>query len=692
MVDKFLKVSKSPRLRPYFRWLGATLFFLIVTWIHMGPSLTHINTVVLNIPGDHTSGIIYTSWVHPNTPVPGNTTLTNYPTGESLRLPIVLSSQVLSVGHWLLSHFGNAVTGWNLLVFIGYMGNALLMFGFIRWLTKNTWASLFSGYALAFTPYHVFASRGQIAGFYGGMFVLGIWQFLSMWQKPHWLKAVSLGTILGISFYTDGYFILIGLVLLMALWVSALGYGLWIKSAKAIKGQLLSLLLVSVVAGIFLFPLVLINFIYASKINSLFDNARGSIEANAQTYSAQLSMYFNPKSLIYLGFSVLVLAAVSVYLLCKYVRRNPHKQLEATNFRLFVIWTALVITLLAIWISLRPVVHILGIPVYNPSRVIIFLTSAWRVFGRLYSLVSIGVIILAGLGLASLIRKFPARRWLIIFVSFLILISELGFYSHVNKAPTFNYNDIPQVYRWLKDNPQVRAVAEYPLDEPPQGTYLADYFTFQQISSKPMINTYLPNSPQMPLRRSIVGISDPQTLPVLRALGVDVLNVRNVNNNGTELNIRKTASKNPELDKIFTDNRPGFTVDSYKIKTGKTADWALVMPNARYENILLDTNGSAFYTFTDNPTLSVIKLPNSKSRKSSVTANITLSAGGTSINPAEERQSTILQNGKVLWSGMLSRKPIDLSLKVSTEHPITIYNQNSTTLQNTILSQLYISE
>ena len=98
---KFLSLARrTVSENRYLYWALVVFIFLAITWFFMGPTLTHINTVVLNTPGDHTSGIMYLSWVHPSTPIPGVSLFTNFPFGESLRIPITASSQVLSVSHW----------------------------------------------------------------------------------------------------------------------------------------------------------------------------------------------------------------------------------------------------------------------------------------------------------------------------------------------------------------------------------------------------------------------------------------------------------------------------------------------------------------------------------------------------------------------------------------------------------------
>ncbi len=676
---KFLSLARrTVSENRYLYWALVVFIFLAITWLFMGPSLTHINTVVLNTPGDHTSGIMYLSWVHPSTPIPGISLFTNFPFGESLRIPITASSQVLSVSHWALSKLGTVATGWNLLVLIGYMSNALLMFGFIKWLTKNSWAAFFCAYAITFTPYHVFASRGQIAGLYGSIFILAVWQFLALWRKPHLLKAISLGTILGISFYTDGYFILIGMVFLLAVWISSLLYGYRTKTLPAVKNQLVQLLVASVTAGVWLLPLLYINFTYASKIGSLLDNARGSIEANAQTYSAQLPMYGNPNSLIFIGFTVLTLGAIGAILAIR--QKNKGEPLKSEQF---IVWTLIAITLIALWFSLQPIVRVFGLPIIMPSKLIITITSAWRVFGRLYSLVSIGAITLAGLGLVALMHRYPTKRYVIAAGSTLLLILELGWYPYHFKVPTFNYASTPAVYTWLRNQEDVKAIAEYPLDEPPSGQYLADYYTFQQVSGKPMLNTFLPDSPQAPLRRSIVGINDPQTLPVLRALGISVVNTRATPIAGSTLDISRAVAQNDKLIKV-TGFKHDDTIQTYRISPGSAANYALTIPGLLASDIQLTDQGTAQYRLINAGTLIASALPKTTA-KNSVTASFTVSS-------TLLRNATLVQDGKTIWSGEIGTTAQKLMIQIKPSVPVHVFLQENSVDNAITVTQLQVTD
>jgi len=675
-----MKLFRIPeKWQVYARWAFVTVLFLLISWTQMGSTFTHMSQEVMSKPGDHTSGIMYNTWVSPTNPVPRGTQYTNYPYGEDLWQPLAYSSLVPSTLHVVFSYLTDIVTGWNLLVLFGFMSSALAMYGLMYWLTRNMWVAIFAAYVVTVTPYHAFSTWGQIAGLLGAVFTLAFWQFLVLWRRPTIRNAMLLGALFGVGLYTDGYYILIGLVMLLAFWAATLAYGFFIAKLgfAKVRRQLIALLIASGTMFIMLLPLAWASQHYASQISSIFANARGAIQLDAQEYSAQPYMYIQPKSLLFLGFSVLALSAVTIGLLYIDRRRVSKPQKLNDDPLYFAGWTAAVVAVLGAWFSLRPTGTIAGITVHNPSSIIIAVTSSWRVFGRLHAIVSIATAVLAGLGLLWLIRKLPRWRYAILGASFLALIVE--FWAFAPPRPsTFDYAQTPQVYTWLKGQKDIRGIAEYPLDEPPQGAYLPDYYTFQEVSEKPMLNTLRPNSPQMPLRRSVVGINDPQTLPVLRALGIGMVNVRLASGSTGKIDVRKLAAANPELQRKFSDER--YLVDSYLIKPGKVADYALVIPTVQYFQVDLTKDGSAKYMLDDNINLNLVKMPNAATR-STVTVSFKAQADS-------DRRATIVQNGSVLWTGVLHKDMQTIRFTATTDQPIVINNEKSSELTHINLSEL----
>lgn len=671
------KLVKHLSANKYLELTFVAIISFVIACIYMGQSFSNFNTTVLGKAGDHTSGIIYANFTHTQKPWPGYTSLANYPFGENMRIPISATTQIPSLIHWTFSKVVNPVAAWNLLVLLGYVVNALITYLFIRWLTKNRGVALFGAYALSFTPYHAFSSTGQIAGMFSGLFVLALWRFLILWREPSLRNATILGLLFGFSYYTDGYFILLSFVMILSLWLSVISYYLVINrgSYVRVKNQLLSFLQSSIIAFVCLLPLLWVNKKYASEISDILGNARNNILVEAQTYSAQLSHYVNPRSVLYIGAVVTMLALGYFVILALKLKKDTH----------FIGWLLVTFTLVSLLFSLQPKLKLGSIEVYSPSFLIISLTSVWRVFGRLYILVTIGAVTMAALALKQLTDRYRNYRIPIIIFAISMAIVDLGAASLRYRKPTFSYADVPYVYQWLGKNEHeaksTRALAEYPLEG---YGYQADYFTYVQVSHKPILNANLHNSPQKNLKQSILGINDPQTIPVLRALGIDLVNVRDITYKRSKLDIkiRDSVRSNPQLKMLFTEKNKGDGIDSYLILQGKTASYALTIPATTQLRTILKPQGSVDYVASGNVNLVPEILPNAKPRKV-----VTLSFDMLS---STLRNATIVQNGKLLWSGSISNNKQTIRINALSDKPVNIYTEEGVPLAETTLRNLQI--
>lgn len=686
-------------------WMLAFVVLLYATFLHMGPSLTHCTTVVLGKPGDHTAGIMYNGWAAGRKPLAGYSTMTNYPYGEDLFQPVSIASILPTGAHFILSKVTNITCAWNSIVFMSYMSGGLAMFGLLYMLTKSTLVGLFGAYAVTFTPYHAFASHGQIAGLINAGFILSFWQFLRLLKNPTKKNAVLLGGLVGINFYIDGYFVLFGMVMLGGLWATALLLDSRATTPKQLsrrrKLRLKAMCISTAVTILFLTPLLWARHHYADRIASFLGGTRSSVQQDAQTYSAEPYMYFLPSAkspfggqvaphiqrsvfnrdsdpgLLFLGLSIVGLAILACLQLSRRYSRKSLRKPKSSDLHSARL-AAAIVSVFAFLTSLQPHIKIAGYPIPTPSLAIISITASWRVFGRLYMLVAIGVVVLASLGLFQLMQRWPRRRLIIFILAFFVMALELNALYKPNQKAQYDRTAAPQIYHWLSQQPDIRAIAEYPLDEPPQGKFLAEYYTYQTISNKPLLNSMLPNSPFSGLRRSISGLNDPQTLPVLRSLGIDVINVHTQEGQRAITFNDSTAAQS-----LFGQSSGLKHIDSYLIRPGKTASYALVMPNLQFFQLEISEDYKTTYSLGKNTSLSVIRLPSTlQTTSDTVTASLELSA------LQRPRNVTILQNGSVLWSGNVGINRQTIRFTASPDREITIVTEDSIEELDRLLIQL----
>ena len=333
--------------------------------------------------------------------------------------------------------------------------------------------------------------------------------------------------------------------------------------------------------------------------------------------------------------------------------------------------------MVSLWFSLQPLIQIGNFEIWNPSRIIIAFTNVWRVFGRLYIVVCISAVALASIGLKHLMDRYSVRRNIIFIVAFSMLIIDLGIPSIKFSSRTFKYNDVPPIYTWLRDNNEsknIKAIAEYPLEG---FGYQADYFTFLQVSNKPIMNANIYNSTQLKLKMSIIGINDPQTIPVLRSLGIDLVNIRDViyDNLKPNINIRKSVKTNSQLSRVILSHNKNNLIDSYRIVPGQNKSYALIIEPSNELTTTLNPDGTATYISSGVVRLSLEKLPTGASRDETTIRF--------EIKEKNARIATIIQNGKLLWSGTITPEKQIVKLNASVKTPILIYSQ--TTAKPTII-------
>lgn len=672
-------------------WVGVTIAYAIITIFFVGTALFKGYPVITSAkPGDGTAGLTWLAWIDTGGPTPDVIThLTNYPFGDSLRDPFQITSLFNIGGMWLFSQLFSAIAAWNIMVFLGYMSSALVMFAFIRWLLKNTWVAFFAGFAVTFTPYHQFNATGHLSYVFNAMFILLLWAFLVFWRNPTKKTIILLSLATAGCIYFDGYFTLLAGILLVGLIASSYLADVFIfkQPAKYLLKRLKALLLYGACVIVLLIPVVLTQLKFGQQISSTLANSRGDIASEVEVYSARPYEYILPadnnpllpesyktyrqdllhgsnftENTLFLGFTTIILASyVWWHIRKKRVENESLQSMKLTFLATVLSGTAIT----AFLVSLQPTISIFGQTLPMPSWFMYHLTASWRVYARLYLIVDLALVVLASVGLYLLIKKYRLRKQVIV-VTLAICISFLELMTS-SRGVTWNYNSSPYVYQWLNRQNSVKVLAEYPLDTPPSQS-VSDYLTYQQIHGKAIINTSRADSPQKNLQLSIGGLEDSQTLPVLRRLGADtVLSHRTpVNIDGLQF-IRYDKSK-------FSDD----AVWAYRLLDGDKATYALTVGLGWHKPEI--KNNHSTITMGTHGVLNIMNLTKNKSHD---TVRVTLSANSLTGKP---QMITISQSGLNVWSGEVDKNsaisfdadpslPIDiLPYKSNADRTIQIYD------------------
>jgi hypothetical protein len=391
-----------------------------VTW----PIAIHPSTRVYGpIGADLTGSMAYfhsLAAAHTVPFLPGTVHAFNAPEGRSTQWALNFSTLPSSTLLWLGSMaFGSVATlaYWPIFTFTL---SALSMFLLVRWLTGSWQAGLVAGFAFGFWPY-VFSGMNQPLGD-EWVIVLAVWRMLVTIEHPTVRNGLIAGATVAFALMWVQYFILIVGIAWVVLTLLAL-------VIARMRGQFASAVRAHAVAAVPVF--LTLASIALVGLTSNFAGAPVRATSELVTYSARPLMYllpdpnnpffgtlskpiiyrdyFSPHSSatygeVYVGISVIVLAAGGVVLLARTIRRSGWRLAMAD--RAILAATLLAITALcALAFSAPPRILILGVNIPMPIEIVSHITTVFRTTARLAVIVMLGLCVLAGLALSRLFSR-----------------------------------------------------------------------------------------------------------------------------------------------------------------------------------------------------------------------------------------------------------------------------------------------
>lgn len=539
----------------------------------MGPSMTACNDTVYGF-GDNTSGPIWKFSLAGNQPPWGAfQDYTNHPFGENLYSPVGVTSVVQTTWLWTVAKVAGPVCGYNLVNFMGFVTAALAMCGFIYWLTRNKWIALLAGYTVSFAPYFQYKVGGHPSYGYHALLIVLVWLFLKVAVERKRRDAILLGLTGAVSLYWDPYFIFMTAMILGPLTITWLLYERWNRSKKASKkaflksaaqfSQRIKLFgIAAVILAVSALPLGIVRFAMASQISSYVSGTRGDNLTDAincgiypweyvlpadnnwfigkyvaPSFSEKLQELrhqCNPSEYnVSIAFAVLLVVGIGL-LIFAWEKFNRRKLFAKTSYDYrFIVIALVVMVTVAMLFALPAAVGNLKLPFFYLLQI----TDVWRIPARLFLVINVGLtaifaIVLAYFAQHPYFKNKQARKrglYILIAIGLMIAVQYQVFRPFSGSRATFSYSkDMSSIYYWLKDQQDIKYIAAYPMDKVGESEAISHYITEQRIHGKKLLNSTLPVSPQERLRFSIKDLTDPQTLPILRYLGVDALEIHGI--------------------------------------------------------------------------------------------------------------------------------------------------------------------
>lgn len=697
----------------------ATVALAAVTFISMRPALTNCGSTIMGAPGDATAGGVWLAWAYQDGDGPPwmqRTDASAAPTGEEFWQPQWATALGVFVPEWLFAQFTSPTCAWNLTLFTGFVLSGLAMFGLAWWLTGRVLPASFAAFAFAFSPYRELKMQGHVAYVHGQALVLVLLACFLLWRKPTWPRAVAAAGALALCGYTDGYYILLGGVAFASFHLAAFAYAALVERRgwQRLRRHVGMVLASGALAGVLLAPLALILATEGGDISAAVERPRDEL----YLFSARPSEYvlpsrFHPvfkhvfadyqienlhgsnfsEQTLYLGWTVLMLSGLGVAaaLSSRRTRMAPMQgaveeagevNADAVNGDAvngdagrpltfgFVAAVLGAVALAALVMSAPPTVHLGPVEVPGPSGAVFAVIKFWRAYARMFLLVHAALVVLAAVALALMLRRRSLRTAA---ATTLALIAVVAFeFMPIPPPGSWNYDAAPEVYYFLAQQPG-SIVAEYPL-LPTEAEPDHRYLTYQPVHGKRMVNVRNDSSRQDATARSLRGLADQNTIPVLRAYGVDYVVVH------PGLQLAGVPSPPPppgdlELVKSFRFNDPPtnparhhapfladyYDADVYRLRPGPVARAVVAQ-----EKGLHAPEAVAWNSFTWMQTTGRIRV---------VPLAPGVSAGKVSFQAASAgrtpRTLRVVQDGRELWSGTVTERTL-VEFTASAEAPITM--------------------
>lgn len=521
----------TPRMLALYAGLAYFALAVYVIW----PAPLHLNSQLYGGTGDSFGSLAFLRELveQDQLPIlPGTLHDFAAPDGYSIAWVRSLASAPSQMFLWTLAWVFGPVAGYNLFVLFGYTASGLAAFLLGRKLTGSAGAAFVIGFGLAFLPMSQGKSHGHYELAHTWVFVVMLWRMLELQQKPSNRNGffAALSVLLALAW--TPYFILFGGVMYLTLAIAGLIVG-------ARRHEFLTMFKAQ------LWPAIaslvyLIGFYLAASAASAGQGLRANSDQDLITYSARLYEYFIPwpssflfgeetgpwllehihgsnlsESTLYVGISILLLALVAIV---QTLRRKVSPELRT------IVWILVAVAIVAGLCSAPPQFQAGGLSIPMPSDLISKISPTWRVYARFVVIVQVALVMLAAIGIATLLTgKKPAVRALIVAALTLVVLVDLS-------PRQLGTNGIggPPIYEALRKQPR-GIVVEYPLLPTGQGTY--DELLAQQFHDNPILNGYESGSPAEARALALADPSDPKTAQGLSLLGVKYALIRTIPGN-----------------------------------------------------------------------------------------------------------------------------------------------------------------
>ncbi len=416
---------------------------------------------------------------------------------------------------------GNPVLAYNTCVLAAYVLCALSMFGLVLELTGDTLAAGVAGFAFAFTPLR-FGYYGQLHVIQSQWMVAALWCFHRYLRTLHLRYAVGVFVLPLVQGLFCGYSFVYFCTLLPLLW---LVYAYLDIRQRIRRNLIMALLFFPCLASVILpiyWPFIK-NQRTRGFVRSLEENVRYSADVSSYLtvprthllYGRWLDARADTEPQAFPGFALLTLAFGGA--LAGLRGSDPDRRRAVIAY---LIWGGA-----AFLLSLGPVIQIYGHRLcVGPFRVLYDFApgySGLRAPARFAVLVMITLCVCAGYGIHAMLqwRTVKPQRAALVTALGLLAMESMHIPLPLVRLPL--EADQPEVYRWLKKQPESTAVVEIPLDlDINDWNYVyASVYHWRKLVNG--VSAYYPPENVAKLLIFFLGLGSPACTSLMADLGVD---------------------------------------------------------------------------------------------------------------------------------------------------------------------------
>lgn len=530
-------------------YLLVAVIYAVITIILTNGVLLHIGTQLFTGgSGDATAGFLWLNYADPGiNPILSHTNLVNYPEGEQLGGPTFITYLVLWLPLRALSFLFGPVAGLNLMMLFGFLLAGMSGYWLLKRLTGSKLIAFFGGYAIAFVPYNLYKSVSHLAYLYCFPFVLMIAAFYGVWRKPNLLRAVLFAGTIALAFYTDGYYLLIGSVTVACLLFAGLLMSFFNKSERGYFVKRLRAFAIAAGAlAVLCIPILYIQVSQGSQVSSMLSSSRAtdpasemrayrtrwedfllpsgqhpvwSLSDSFRQVSAYKELRSTPSECMnYIGYVVLILVAAGFVLLMMHRLARRYSGLAKVDVRTrqqLIFFGIILAVAIPVFLSFMfsPATEFMGRTIYLPGQIMAhFGVGFWRVLARFFIPLHIFMVIFAALVLNIIYKALSERKNKKILAKIIVIgaIVLTGFeFLTTHNTPSFDFQKMPEGYTWLKNQKDIKVVAELPMVDALDGM-TSYYVTAQIVHGKDLVNMKEPSTDR--LNNAIGGIDNPESI------------------------------------------------------------------------------------------------------------------------------------------------------------------------------------